>query len=69
MPEWKQQPLLYRYLLAVTFLVTPACAQEPVTWQDPSKHQVKFVTVEERIRLETFDWGESGRAVVLLSMS
>src|SRR6266513_6441325 len=39
------------------------------TWQDPSKHQVRFVTVQEGVRLEVLDWGGSGRAVVLLAGS
>ncbi|HTD24077.1 MAG TPA: alpha/beta hydrolase [Terriglobales bacterium] len=37
------------------------------TWQDPSKHEVQFVTVEQGVRLEVLDWGGSGRAVVLLA--
>jgi non-heme chloroperoxidase len=37
--------------------------------QDPSKHQVRFVTVEPDVRLEVVDWGGSGRAVVLLAGS
>jgi len=56
-------------LLTVVFLMVPACGQEPVTWQDPSKHQVRFVTVEEGVRLEVLDWGGAGRPVVLLAGS
>lgn len=41
----------------------------PVSWQDPSKHEVRFVTVEEGVRLEVLDWGGSGPAVVLLAGS
>jgi pimeloyl-ACP methyl ester carboxylesterase len=36
-------------------------------FQDPSKHQIQFVTVEEGVRLEVLDWGASGRPVVLLA--
>ncbi|MEW5974995.1 MAG: alpha/beta hydrolase [Acidobacteriota bacterium] len=42
-------------------------AQESRSWQDASKHQVKFVTVGEGVRLEVLDWGGAGRDVVLLA--
>ncbi len=51
----------------VTCLI--AWAQKTTTWQDPSKHQVQFVTVEDGVRLEVLDWGGSGRPVVLLAGS
>ena len=38
-------------------------------WQDPARHEVQFVTVDEGVRLEVLDWGGSGRAVVLLTGS
>lgn len=44
-------------------MLTPACAQ------DPSKHRVQFVTVENGVRLEVLDWGGAGRPVVLLAGS
>jgi non-heme chloroperoxidase len=49
--------------------IAPAWAQTPATaaWQDPAKHQVRFVTVAEGVRLEVLDWGGSGRAAVLLA--
>ncbi|MBI3696870.1 MAG: alpha/beta hydrolase [Acidobacteria bacterium] len=55
--------------LVLTSLVTPVCAQESVAWQDPAKHRMQFVTVEDDVRLEVLDWGASGRAVVLLAGS
>ncbi|MBI3667823.1 MAG: alpha/beta hydrolase [Acidobacteria bacterium] len=51
--------------LVLTSLV--ACAQESVSWRDPSKHQVQFVAVEDGVRLEVLDWGGTGRPVVLLA--
>ena len=48
-------------LLAGTFGV----AQTPA-WQDPARHQVQFVEVEEGDRLEVLDWGGTGRPIVLL---
>ena len=44
-----------------------AWAQESAPWQDPSKHRVQFVTVEDGVRLEVLDWGGTGRPVVLLA--
>jgi non-heme chloroperoxidase len=55
--------------LTSAFLIWPAFAQEPALWQDPSKHKVHFVTVEEGVQLEVLDWGGAGRAVVLLTGS
>src|SRR4029077_4359806 len=40
---------------------------EPASWQDPSKHRVQLVTVEDGVRLEILDWGGSGRSIVLLA--
>src|SRR6266849_4348055 len=46
-----------------------ARAQESAPWQDPSKHQVRFVTVEDGVQLEVLDWGGTGRPIVLLAGS
>jgi pimeloyl-ACP methyl ester carboxylesterase len=54
-------------LVVQTWLV--ARTQEPGAWRDPSKHQVKFITVDEDVQLEVLDWGGSGRAIVLLTGS
>jgi len=40
---------------------------ESVAWQDPSKHGVQFVAVEDGVRLEVLDWGGPGRPIVLLA--
>ena len=48
-------------------LVTPAYWQQPASWRDPSPHTVRFVTVEENVRLEVLDWCGSGRPVILLA--
>src|SRR6266849_6292824 len=53
--------------LALASMMAPACTREPAPWQDPSKHRVQFVTVENDVRLEVLDWGGSGRPVVLLT--
>lgn len=38
-------------------------------WRDPVKHDVRFVVVDEGVRLEVLDWGGSGRPVLLLTGS
>jgi non-heme chloroperoxidase len=44
-----------------------AAAQNPASWRDPSPHAVRFVTVDDGVRLEVLDWGGRGRPVVLLT--
>jgi pimeloyl-ACP methyl ester carboxylesterase len=55
-------------LLAMSAAATCA-AQGPAAWSDPSTHQVRFVTVEDRVHLEVLDWGGTGRPLVLLAGS
>lgn len=64
-------------LAPLVALSTSACETEPRAqtlagpdgWRDPSTHRVRFVTVDESVRLEVLDWGGTGRAVVLLAGS
>lgn len=52
----------------LTYLVTALLwGQSSTEWRDPSTHQVKFVTVEDGVKLEVLDWGGTGRPVVLLA--
>src|ERR1700747_1242431 len=44
-----------------------ARAQEISAWHDPSKHQIKLVSVGDGVRLEVLDWGGPGRPIVLLA--
>ena len=57
--------------IAIRFLgviaIAAASAQQSVPWHDPSRHKVKFVTVEENVQLEVLDWGGTGRPFVLLA--
>jgi hypothetical protein len=60
--------LITASVLVATFVMwaPQVVAQTPTTpasqdnWQDPSKHKVQFVTVENGARLEVLDWGGSG---------
>ena len=42
-------------------------AQQPAPWRDPSPHKIRFVTVDDNMKLEVLDWGGSGHPVVLLA--
>jgi len=44
-----------------------SCTDRPASRQDGSHPSVRFVTVDDNVRLETIDWGGSGRPVVLLA--
>src|SRR2546429_9574557 len=46
-----------------------ALAQDREQWRDPSPHRVQLVDVEDGVRLETLDWGGTGRPLVLLAGS
>ncbi|HTM12576.1 MAG TPA: alpha/beta hydrolase [Bryobacteraceae bacterium] len=52
--------------LALVLLAHATGVAQTHAWQDPSGHQVQFVTVEKDVRLEVLDWGGTGRPVVLL---
>jgi len=54
---------------AILTMVLPAAlwAQPSVPWPDPSPHAIRFVTVDQGVRLEVLDWGGQGKPVVLLA--
>lgn len=54
-------------LLTLPLMIVPVLAQDSARWHDPSKHSVRFLTVEEGVQLEVLDWGGTGRPVVLLA--
>ena len=51
-------------VLCLAVQAAPAAADQ--AWRDPSPHQARFVNVEPSVKLETLDWGGSGKALVLL---
>jgi len=53
-------------VLLVSLLV-PVYSQQSASWLDPSPRAVRFVTVDNNVRLEVLDWGGSGRPIVLLA--
>ena len=54
-------------ILLVLLVAFGAVLAAQDAWRDPSKHDVRFVTVDQDVLLELLDWGGSGPAVVLLT--
>jgi non-heme chloroperoxidase len=43
-------------------------ATKETAWPlDPTRHTVRYITVDNNVKLEVLDWGGSGRALVLLT--
>jgi pimeloyl-ACP methyl ester carboxylesterase len=56
------------YWFALGLVLTAiGLTQQSPPWRDPSRHEVRFVTVEDGVRLGVLDWGGAGRSVVLLA--
>src|SRR5436190_9487207 len=53
-------------LLGVPVLPRDLSPQTDAAWRDPSRHQVRWITVDSSVRLEVLDWGGSGQPLVLL---
>jgi pimeloyl-ACP methyl ester carboxylesterase len=53
--------------MLVVSLMVPLHVQQRPAWKDSSPHTTRFVTVDNRVRLEVLDWGGSGRPLVLLA--
>lgn len=61
-----------RAIVCLAVVASVACsltAEPPAAghWKDPSKHEVRFLDVDEGVRLEVLDWGGSGPPIVLLA--
>jgi pimeloyl-ACP methyl ester carboxylesterase len=59
--------ILFSLVVAIAALGANGSVGQQPKWQDPSKHEVRFVTVEDGVKLEVLDWGGSGRPLVLLA--
>ena len=57
-------------VLAAVGLVGLAHGQDTATtWKDPSKHEVRYVTVDKGVTLEVLDWGGSVRSTVIVPVT
>jgi non-heme chloroperoxidase len=52
--------------LALALLASTSPARAAPAWHDPSPHKVRFVAVDQDVRLEVLDWGGTGRPIVLI---
>ena len=50
------------FLLAISAFSTQSDAQ----WRDPSPHEVRFVGVDDSVRVEVLDWGGKGRDLLFV---
>jgi pimeloyl-ACP methyl ester carboxylesterase len=60
-------PPEYWTLWGIALISLSACAPRAQDATGPSSHIVHFVTVEKDVKLETLDWGGTGRPLVFLA--
>lgn len=53
-------------LASLLTIATSLAAQNTPNDRDTSPHSIRFVTVQDNVKLEVLDWGGSGRPVILL---
>jgi non-heme chloroperoxidase len=54
------------FVLVAVSLVSLS-ASRAQDWHDPSPHQIRFVTVQSGVKIETLDWGGTGRPLILIA--
>ena len=53
-------------LVSLLTIARPVVAQDVPDNRDTTPHSIRFVTVQDSVKLEVLDWGGSGRPVILL---
>jgi len=53
-------------LASLLTIARPLVAQDTPDNRDTTPHSIRFVTVQEDVKLEVLDWGGSGRPLILL---
>lgn len=59
----RNAPVIFLFV-AASLGASTARAQ---AWHDPSPHQIRLVTVERGVNIETLDWGGTGRPMILIA--
>ena len=54
----RNAPVILVLIFALIARVSIARAED---WHDPSPHQIRFITVQPGVKIETLDWGGTGR--------
>ena len=57
---------LFAGLASLLTIASPLAAQNTPNERDTSPHSIRFVTVQDNVKLEVLDWGGSGRPIILL---
>jgi non-heme chloroperoxidase len=60
----RNTPVIFMLILASVLSLSTARAED---WHDPSPHQFRFVTVQPDVKIETLDWGGTGRPLILIA--
>jgi non-heme chloroperoxidase len=64
----RRRSIAFAFLLAAfVFLSATIRARDTDSWHDPSPHRIRFVNVDNGVKLEVLDWGGTGRPLVLLA--
>jgi hypothetical protein len=53
-------------LASLLTISRPLVAQDIPDNHDATPHSIRFVTVQDNVKLEVIDWGGSGRPMILL---
>jgi non-heme chloroperoxidase len=54
-------------LVVITACILGFSISRAEDWHDPSPHQIRFVTVQPGVKIETLDWGGTGRPLILIA--
>jgi pimeloyl-ACP methyl ester carboxylesterase len=57
-------PIIFVFVVASTLGFSASRAAD---WHDPSPHQIRIVSVQPGVKIETLDWGGSGRPLILIA--
>jgi hypothetical protein len=55
------------FILAAVVSIMGLSASRAEVWHDPLPHQIRFVTVQPGVKIETLDWGGNGRPLILIA--
>lgn len=53
-------------LASLLTIARPLVAQDIPDNRDTTPHSIRFVTVQDNVKLEVLDWGGSGRPIILI---
>jgi non-heme chloroperoxidase len=60
----RNAPVIFVLIVASILGFSASRAED---WHDPSPHQIRFITVQPGVKIETLDWGGTGRPIILIA--